>query len=79
MGNFNPTSLSKEQLESAVKSGRLSGYYQDNNTLIKEISRKDGGYILKLIELVPGTSKQHIQMDFIYDANGKLIDKRLHK
>ncbi len=79
MGEFNPNSLTKEQLDRAVREGRLSDYYLDNNTLVKEIEMQNGGYILKLVEKVPGSSKDHIQMDFIYDSNGRLVDKRLHK
>ncbi len=78
MGKFDPRSLTKEQLDRAVREGRLADYYLDDKTLIKEISMKDGGYILKMVEYVPGADKQHIEMDFIYDANGRLIDKRLH-
>ncbi len=79
MGKFDPRSLSKEQLDRAVRDGRLSSYYLDDNTLVKEIARKNGGYVLKLIEYVPGGSKEHIQMDFIYDADGNLVDKSLHR
>ena len=78
MGKFDPRSLTKEQLDRAVREGRLADYYLDDSTLIKEVSTKDGGYILKMVEFVPGTKKEHIQMDFIYDSDGKLIDKRLH-
>ena len=78
MGKFDPRSLTKEQLDRAVREGRLADYYLDDSTLIKEVSTKDGGYILKMVEFVPDTRKEHIQMDFIYDSDGKLIDKRLH-
>ncbi len=79
MGKFDPRSLSKNELEKAVNSGRLSSYYIDSNTIIKEISRKNGGYVLKLIERVSGSAKDHIQMDFVYDSEGRLVDKHLHK
>lgn len=79
MGRFNPNSLTKEQLDKAVRTGRISDYYLGENTCIKEIATKDGGYILKLIEYAPNTQKKHIQMDFIYNSNGTLIDQRLHK
>lgn len=79
MSQFDPRTVTKEQLDEAVRTGRISDYYKDDTTLIKEISRENGGYVLKLIEYVPGTRKEHIQMDFIYDADGRLIDKALHK
>lgn len=79
MAKFNPNSLTKEQLDRAVQSGKLSDYYFEDNTLIKEIATSNGGYVLKLIEFSPSTGKEHVQMDFVYDSDGKLIDSRLHK
>lgn len=79
MARFDPNSLTKEQLDRAVRSGKLSDYYLEDNTLIKEIATTSGGYVLKLIEYSPDMSKEHIQMDFIYDSEGNLIDKRMHK
>ncbi len=79
MGKFDPRSLTKEQLDEAVRRGQISDYYLDDNTFIKEISTSSGGYVLKLVERSVETGKDHIQMDFIYDSEGNLIDKRLHK
>ena len=79
MGKFDPSSLSKEQLDEAVRSGRLSDYYFDDDTLIKEISTSSGGYVLKLIVRSSSAEKDHVQMDFIYDSDGRLVDQRLHK
>lgn len=78
MARFDPTSLTCEQLDNAVRTGRLNGYHLDDTTLIKEVATKNGGYVLKLIEHV-GNDKEHIQMDFVYDSNGCLIDKSLHR
>lgn len=78
MARFDPTSLTREQLDDAVRTGRLNDYYLDDTTLIKEVATRSGGYVLKLIERVDN-GKGHIQMDFIYDRNGRLIDKALHR
>ena len=78
MSKFDPRSLSKETLDKAVRDGRLADYYLDDNTLVKEISTNSGGYVLKLIEYVDSTKKKHIQMDFVYDSTGKLINSSVH-
>ena len=78
MAKFDPNSLTKEQLDRAVRSGKLSDYYFENNTLIKEIATSNGGYVLKLIEFSHSAGKKHVQMDFIYNSDGILIDKRIH-
>ena len=78
MGKFDPRSLDKATLDRAVRDGTLSSYYLDGNTLVKEIAMRNGGYVLKLIEYLPGTKKEHAQADYIYDSNGKLIDHKIH-
>lgn len=78
MARFNPASLTREQLDEAVRTGRLNDYYLDDNTLIKEVATRGGGYVLKLLERADN-GKEHIQMDFVFDANGYLVDKVLHR
>lgn len=79
MGSFDPRTITVEQLEKGVKGGKYTDFYKDESSIITEISRNGGGYVLKLVEYVPNTNKMHVQMDFIYDSKGNLIDKRLHK
>ena len=78
MGTFNPNSLTKEQLDKAVRSGKIDGYYFDGDTLIKEISTTGGGYVLKLIVNVDN-QKEHAQADYYYDSNGNFIRHEIHK
>lgn len=79
MGKFDPRSLTREVLDEAVRTGRLSSYYLNDGCLIKEIKRADGGYKLSLIEYVDNTKKQHVMCDYIYDETGRLVDYRIHK
>lgn len=78
MGKFNPRSLTREVLDEAVRTGRLSSYYLTDECLIKEIKRSNGGYKLSIIEYTDTSSKQHVMCDYIYDENGILIDHRIH-
>lgn len=78
MGKFNPTSLTKEVLDKAVSIGKLSDYYIDGDTLVKEIARKDGGYVLKMI-VNANNAKEHVMATYVYDNNGRLIDTHIHR
>lgn len=78
MGDFNPNDLTKEILDSAVRTGRISDYYLGDNCLIKEVSLSNGGYKLSLIQYTESSPKKHVMCDYIYDRTGKLMEYRIH-
>lgn len=79
MGKFDPRSLTKEVLDKAVKSGSISDYYLGDNCLIKEVSLKNGGYKLSLIEYVDSSKKKHVMCDYIFDSSGRFVEYKIHK